>query len=105
MAVGLCFLRQKEDGTWEGDGELRGWTEFGDLQDVYLARGGPLFIYFREDEYEFDLDTGEPPYPVKVSEDLARTLLDWIERERVKALAVLREIADEEVEPYTHSAH
>lgn len=101
MGVGLYFLRQKEDGTWEGNGHLRGWTEFGSLQDVYFARGGPPFIYFREDEYELDFDAEGPPYPAKVSKDLALTLLDWIERERPTALAVLRQLTDEELEPYT----
>lgn len=101
MAVGLYFLRQKEDGTWEGDGALRGWTEFGDLQDLYFARGGPPFVYFREDEYELDIDAEGPPYPAKVSEELARELMDWIKMERPKALAVLRQLTDKELEPYT----
>jgi len=46
MGVGLEFLRQKEDGSWEGDYQLRGWGEFGDLHEVYLERGGPPFLYF-----------------------------------------------------------
>jgi len=103
MAVGLDFLRQREDGTWEGVGHLRGWGEFGDLQEVYLARGGPPFPYFRDDEYELDIDAEGPPYPARVSEELARELTDWIKRERPKALAVLRELTDEELEPYAHS--
>lgn len=103
MAVGLYFLRPREDGTWEGVCHSRGWGEFGDLQEAYLARGGPPFLYFWDDEYELDLEAEGPPYPAWVSEELARELVYWIETERPEALAVLRELTDEEMEPYAHS--
>jgi len=104
MGVGLAFLRPREDGSWEGDYQLRGRGEFGDLQDLLLSRGAPLFIYFREDEYDFEGSLeGPPPYPATVSESLARDLIWWIKNERPKALEVIRSLSDDEVGPYTQS--
>ena len=103
MGVGLVFLRPREDGTWEGDYLLRGWGEFGEIQEQYLAHGGLLFLSGREDEYDIDVDKKGPPHPATVSKDLARELLEWIKVWRPEALRVLRQIPDEEIESYAHN--
>ena len=102
MGVGLAFLRPQEDGSWEGDYELCGWGGFGDLQEALLSHRAPSFIYFREDEFDFeDLLEGPPPHPATVSESLARDLIWWIDNERPKVLKVIRSLSDDDLESST----
>ncbi len=84
MAVGLGFLRPREDGSWDGDYVSVGWGTFGDFQDlVYSLSGGFYFIssWDNEDEYDMDLSSGTPPYPAWVSPEMAEDLKNWLKYE------------------------
>ncbi len=103
MAVGLGFLRPREDGSWDGDYVSVGWGTFGDFQDlVYSLSGGFYFIssWDNEDEYDMDLSSGTPPYPAWVSPEMAEDLKNWLKYEAPRLLAALQGVKPEQVEEH-----
>ena len=102
MGVGLAFLRKRPDRTWEGDYQLRGRGEFGDLQDLIFSLDAPLLylLAFREDEYDVEIDDGPPPYLAQVAESLAPDLERWSQRVGPALLEALRQVPEEKVETY-----
>ncbi len=93
MAVGIAFLRRRPDNTWEGHYELVGGGTFWDFYEFLSSLNlplGPSFYSWREDEYEVEIDEGPPPYPARVSPELARDLERWLETDGKELLEALR---------------
>ncbi len=101
MSVGIAFLRQRADGTWEGDYTSVGRGTFSEFQDlIFSLPGSPYFLTFREDEYDVELDKGPPPYPAQVTPDLAKDLENWMRYTGSRLAETLRQVPPDQIESY-----
>ncbi|MFN3739974.1 MAG: hypothetical protein ACK4TF_04800 [Thermodesulfovibrionales bacterium] len=101
MGVGIAFLRPKADGSWEGDYTSAGRGTFSGFQDLLLSLPGCFLLpAFREEEYDIETAEGGPPYPARVSPELAKDLMEWIEDDARRLLEELRHVPQEEVDEF-----